>query len=252
MVERISIAGSSRPRAPGDSRGSPALGLCDHGEVAFLDSDPFNRARDIQSRSENSSGSYVLSALLSPLHPEPTQLAECLLTTFGSISAIAEASEKDLRQASHANGQWVDSFVGVRDLIRIGIEERVMRSKLNSLGSDLHRFLLHSMRPLRMERMIAIFANREREIISHEIIGEGQESGLQLSLRHLFARALILDAHSMVLAHNHPSGSAEPSQQDVKNTQRLKRQAQSLGIELDDHLIVGRQQVTSMRQRGLL
>lgn len=252
MVERNSTAGGSRSRASCNSGGSSGLGLRDHGEMAFLDSHSVNRTRDLQSRPKSSSGSFVLSALLSPLDPEPTLLAECLLTRFGSISAIAEASEKDLRQVSHANGEWIDSFVGVRNLIRLGLEERLLRSKLNSLGSDLHRYLLTSMRSLRVERMVAIFADQEREIITHEVIGEGQEGGLQVSLRHLFARALTLNAHWLVLAHNHPSGSAEPSLHDINNTKSVKRQAQSLGITLDDHLIVGRQKVTSMRQRGLL
>lgn len=252
VVERISTAVRSRSRAPGNSCGSSSLGLRDHGEVAFLDSHSVDRARDLQSRSESLSGYFVLSALLSPLDPEPKQLAECLLTRFGSISAITEASEQDLRQVSHSNGEWIESFIGVRNLIRLGLEERVLRSKLDSLGNDLHRYLLTSMRSLRIERMVAIFADQERQIISHEVIGEGREGCLQLSLRHLFARALTLNAHWLVLAHNHPSGSARPSQQDVENTKRVKLQAMSLGITLDDHLIVGRQNVTSMRQRGLL
>ena len=56
----------------------------------------------------------------------------------------------------------------------------------------------------------------------------------------------------MVLAHNHPSGSAEPSDSDIASTRRLNQFAASLGIALEDHLIIGKDAITSMRARKFI
>lgn len=61
-----------------------------------------------------------------------------------------------------------------------------------------------------------------------------------------------LDARRVLLAHNHPSGNANPSLQDIEHTRMLCRQAEGLGLVIEDHLIVGAREVVSMKDRGLI
>jgi DNA repair protein RadC len=193
-----------------------------------------------------------LSLLLSPIHANPVQLADRLLRRFGSIAAIVDAPAAALRDCAGHGERWVDSLLVMRDLIRAGARERVLRSKLVPDDPAMHRYLLNAMRGLREERQIAFLADAAGYVICEEIVAEGTESSLALSPRRIFARALAVDCRRIVLAHNHPSGSAEPSKSDIYNTRLLVRQAAGLGISIDDHLVVGRFDVTSMRARGLL
>ena len=100
--------------------------------------------------------------------------------------------------------------------------------------------------------MVAIFADARRRILSQELVAEGDHNQLRLSLRQIFKKALNRDARRMVIAHNHPSGCTEPSDHDVVSTQRLNEYSRSLGIVLEDHLIIGTHQITSMRSLGYL
>jgi len=175
-----------------------------------------------------------------------------LLYRFGSIGKITQASESDLRQAANADENWVDVLLMVRRLVHDGMREKLSRTKLGRNREALVSYLLMTMQHLSHERMLAIFADAEGFVIAEEVIAEGGDTHLSLAPRRIFGRALNLDARRIILAHNHPSGSAEPSVQDVEHTQTLRRQAAVLGLTIDDHLIVGSRCVTSMRERGLL
>lgn len=70
--------------------------------------------------------------------------------------------------------------------------------------------------------------------------------------RELFKRALLLNAVSIVIAHNHPSGDPAPSREDINITERIKECGHILGIELLDHIIVGDNKFLSLKERGLI
>lgn len=75
---------------------------------------------------------------------------------------------------------------------------------------------------------------------------------VNLPLRAIARRALVLDARSIALAHNHPSGNKHPSSHDIAATRHLVRTCRDIGIEVDDHLIVAGLEVFSFRQAGML
>ena len=70
--------------------------------------------------------------------------------------------------------------------------------------------------------------------------------------RQLLSRAFDLGASGIILAHNHPSGSSEPSEADIALTQRIAAFTRSVHIVVLDHLIVGEADIVSMKERGLL
>lgn len=188
---------------------------------------------------------------MAPLAFRPDELAERLLARFGTIGTIAEAPESELRNCSLYGERWVESFLSIRQLVRDGQRERVLRSSFDGSSTDLHRYLLGRMGRLRSELILCFFCDASGFIIAKEIMAEGAEDNVSLPLRLVFSRALALDARRIALAHNHPSGSPEPSKEDVQRTHELVRMAERLGIAVDDHLVVGRRQVVSMRARGL-
>ena len=193
-----------------------------------------------------------LSSLLAPLASDPEALAERLLRKFGSLHAIVNAEETDLRSVAAYDETWLSAFLVVRRLLNDGFREEVVQSRLGENPRAMERYLRSTMGGLREERLLAFFADYAGYIISEEVVGDGSVTGVSCSPRRIFSRALSLDARRIVIAHNHPSGSAEPSDADIEQTAELKRQAKCLDIEIEDHFIVGRKSITSMRRAGLL
>ncbi len=104
----------------------------------------------------------------------------------------------------------------------------------------------------RSERFHAVFLDQESAFIESAPLGYGGAGSLSVRMREVLGMALELDAHGLLLAHNHPSGQCRPSQRDIEATCRLKRVAQALDIALLDHLIFTHDAVYSMRAGGKL
>jgi DNA repair protein RadC len=190
--------------------------------------------------------------LLAPIHHDPASLAERLLYRFGSIGRIVKASDTELRHAAKAGENWVDALLMIRRMIHDGMHEEIVRTRLADNREAMIAYLSMTMRQLPEERLLAIFADKEGFVIAEEIISEGSGAHVIVTPRRVFTRALNLDAHKILLAHNHPSGCAEPSTMDIEHTRLLGLQASGLGLVIEDHLIIGARAVTSMRDRGLL
>lgn len=140
----------------------------------------------------------------------------------------------------------------IRRLVHDGVREELVRTRLGEDRGALFSYLLMTMNNLPEERMVAIFADANSYVIAEEIIAEGGESHILITPRRILGRAMKLDARRITLAHNHPSGCAEPSSLDVEHTLLLCRQARELGMMIEDHLIIGQSNVVSMKDRGLL
>ena len=132
------------------------------------------------------------------------------------------------------------------------MSEDLRRTKLGERSQELHRFLFASLGNLPDERLAAIYADRSGHVIGEGIISRGSSDRLLLLSRSLFSQALKLDARRLVIAHNHPSGDASPSQTDIRTTKTLARQARELGVILEDHLIVAANKIFSMKAGGML
>ena len=140
----------------------------------------------------------------------------------------------------------------MRQLMFDGMREQVVRTPLTANRASLKRYLAATIGQLPHERLVAFFADAKGGLLAEEILAEGPEDHLPISSRRLIARAMNLNARTVVLAHNHPSGCAEPSQQDIQATKSLARLADQLGIRLLDHFIVTASAVTSCADRGVL
>lgn len=228
-------------------------GLRRDGALAGMDCVGAYGARHVSAQSASPNGCHnQLTALLAPLNERPDRLASRLLYRFGSIGAITQASENELRQVAVDGEKWVDAVLMVRRLMHVGMREELIRTKLGEDRRALFSYLLMTLQNLREERMIAIFADAEGYVIAEEVIAEGGDAHVLVTPRRIFGRAMNLDARRILLAHNHPSGCAKPSTFDIDHTQILCRQARELGMLIEDHLVIGGREVFSMKDRGLL
>ena len=94
--------------------------------------------------------------------------------------------------------------------------------------------------------------NARNQVVFEEIIAVGSVSTCIVHPREVFRNAVSAGASSLVLAHNHPSGDVSPSQDDINLTRRLVQAGEIMGIDILDHVIVGKDDFLSLRERGLI
>jgi DNA repair protein RadC len=99
------------------------------------------------------------------------------------------------------------------------------------------------------EHFIVILLNTRHEPVAVETVSIGSINACIVHPREVFRAAILASAASIICAHNHPSGDPEPSMEDLNITRRLADVGQLLGIELLDHIVIGRRGVVSLRQR---
>ena len=119
-------------------------------------------------------------------------------------------------------------------------------------SKDLANYLKAQFQFKRHEVFAVVFLNRANKINHFEIISEGGITGTVADPRIILKRALEHDAISMVLCHNHPSGSLKPSRQDEELTERIKIAAKFFDIRVMDHLIVSDEGFYSFADEGIL
>ena len=102
------------------------------------------------------------------------------------------------------------------------------------------------------EKFICIHFNIKNHIISYEVVSMGSLTSSIVHPREVFKAAILANAASVVFLHNHPSGSTEPSLDDIEVTNRLCKAGAILGINVLDHLIIGYNEFYSFRQHNLI
>ena len=102
------------------------------------------------------------------------------------------------------------------------------------------------------EHLVGLYLDAQNGLLATETISIGTLNTTRTHPREVLFPAIVHLALGFILAHNHPSGCLDPSPEDVDFTQSIRRAGELMGIELYDHLILGRRGYTSLRERGLL
>ena len=103
-----------------------------------------------------------------------------------------------------------------------------------------------------VEKFGIISLNTRNKIIGLHIIGSGSLDQLYIEPREVFMAAMINNAKSIIAFHNHPSGTPEPSRDDIDLTHKLQEAGKIMGIELLDHVITGERSYFSLKEKGFL
>jgi DNA repair protein RadC len=111
---------------------------------------------------------------------------------------------------------------------------------------------VRDLRSARKEHLVGLYLDAQNGLLARETISIGSLNTTRTHPREILFPAVHHLALGFILAHNHPSGFLEPSDEDVEFTRSVKKAGEMLGIELYDHLIVARTGYTSLRERGLI
>jgi DNA repair protein RadC len=115
---------------------------------------------------------------------------------------------------------------------------------------DLHSLLRREFQGLDRERFLALYLDTRHSLRLVETVSIGTLNASLVHPREVFKNAIGISAAAVIVAHNHPSGCAQPSNDDLKLTARLDRCGEVLGISLLDHLVVGDVEIVSIRENG--
>lgn len=193
-----------------------------------------------------------LLAAARPSHDAADALATALLAEYGTLAAV-------LLAAQHQEGSIRQQPEAVRVLLILAQESafrlhraRLQRGNVLDERPALNAYLQAVMAREKTEQMRVLFLDAAYRLLADEVLGRGTVDHAPVYPREIVRRALALGAGSFVLVHNHPSGDAMPSAEDVSMTQQIIAAARIVGQQVADHLIVGKGQVLSMKEAGLL
>lgn len=136
-------------------------------------------------------------------------------------------------------------------MLHILKSETVGRPVLSATPA-LIRYLTLALASAQEEQLRILFLNARNELLRDEQLFDGSATGVVIRARPIIKRALELGATALILVHNHPSGNASPSQEDIRATERLTAAATPLEIAVHDHIIVAGSTWSSLRTSGLL
>jgi len=179
-------------------------------------------------------------------------LARSLLQRFGGIAGVFNADPAAL--ASHA-GMGETSAAALKI---VGLAARrlaraeVMEAPVLSNWQALLDYLAIDMAHLTVERVRVLFLNTRNRLVDDWHLGDGSIDEASVHPREVIRRALDLGATGLILVHNHPSGTSEPSRADIQITNRIAEAGRLLGIVVHDHVIVGKHGSTSLKAQGLV
>ena len=183
----------------------------------------------------------VLELLLfySRLQGDVNPLAHRLLEAFGSLSGVLDASPADLAKVP---GVGENTAVAARYLA-----SRTSADVIISDSASLRTLFLPYFFGARNEMSFLACFDGKLKLLGVRLLSEGSPSANEISLRKIATEALALGATAVVLAHNHPSGIATPSQEDIFITHYIRDALQPLGITLYDHVIMTDDDMVSLK-----
>ena len=205
---------------------------------------------------------------LGPQSLTDRELLAILLRTGRKGESALALAEKVLQDAGGVGRLATFSVAQLVKIGRLGPVQAVtlaaaleLASRVSTAGAErlkfsnprvVEHYLMHRHSRHGQERTGALLLDAKHRLIKDLECYRGTLDRALVEPREICKNALLEDAAAVILYHNHPSGDASPSAEDEEFTRRLRRAADSLGIRLLDHVIVGRAGCVSLKERGVL
>ena len=194
-----------------------------------------------------------MAALLEPFAGrDAARLAERLIDRFGSLGRVLSAPLNQLQEAAGDQARAALAIHGAKRLVEAALCEELGETLVDGRDPAVLRYLRIALGGSAEERLHVIYCDAARRYLHDETLALGGVRRIEARARPLFERALALGAGGFLLAHNHPSGSCRPSEEDIAATRHLAAIAGALELELVDHVIVAGRRAFSMRAGGCL
>lgn len=177
-------------------------------------------------------------------------IAHRLLDHFGTLSRVFEADPESLKQVAGISDHTAVLLHLIPDLGRFYMVDSVQHMEILTSLDDCGKYLVPRFFGRTRETVFLLCLDSKCEILCCREVGEGNVNCASVSIRKVVEIALAANATTVVLAHNHPSGIAVPSQEDVQTTRRIAAALRMVDIHLADHIVVANGDYVSMVQSG--
>lgn len=180
-------------------------------------------------------------------------LADTLLKKYKSISKVIDQSVDELKTIDGIGESTAINIAALRDFFGVYFSD-LSKSKAETITkmSDLIEMLRASIGHKQNEILFAVFLNAKNEVLGTKELGEGTVSQASAFPRKIVEESLKQKATSIILAHNHPGGIAEPSEHDESITTEIQKALALVGISLQDHIILANDEYYSFKRNNLI
>ena len=179
---------------------------------------------------------------------DTNSIAHRLLEHFGSLSQVLEANPEELKKISGVGENGALLLNLIPQMGRFYMTDRASAPGVLTTLEQCAQYLMPRFFGRKLETVFLLCLDAKCKVLCCREIGEGGTNSTGISIRRVVETALGVNATSVVLAHNHPSGVAIPSPEDIQTTRRVAMALQAVEIVLVDHIIVADDDYVSIAQ----
>lgn len=179
-------------------------------------------------------------------------LAKALLAKFGNLDAVLAAPVQRIAEVKGAGPAVAQDLKLVQSMLERAAKAPLKQRTVISSWSQLVNYCRLAMAHEPREQFRVLFLDVKNQLIADEIQNIGTVDHAPVYPREIARRALELSAAAVILVHNHPSGDPKPSAADLAITREIVDAADAISVKVHDHLIIGRDGVSSFKTLGLL
>ncbi|MEO6984202.1 MAG: DNA repair protein RadC [Paralcaligenes sp.] len=180
------------------------------------------------------------------------ELGQRLITQFGGLRDLLAADAQTLMAVDGLGLAKTCELLAINELNRRALEEDLRSGQALDQPQRVKHYCTAALGHLRVEHCMALYLDSQYRLIIAEEISRGTLTQASVYPREVIKAGLRHHAAALILAHNHPSGVAEPSEADLALTRHLKHALALVDIRLLDHLVITAGQTVSLAERGLI
>lgn len=180
------------------------------------------------------------------------QIAKELIKKFKSINGVLNADSKELSSIIGISDHTILFLKLLKDITILYLKNVLYDKDLLSSSELVFNYLKASLKGCADEEFRSIFLNSRNQLIASETLQKGTVNRSAIYPRKIVERALHHHAVGVIIAHNHPAGTLEPSDEDIIATKAIKEALKTVEIKLLDHIIIGGNDYFSFNKKSLL
>ncbi len=180
------------------------------------------------------------------------QLAQQLLDRCGGLAGLLASDNDSLKTIKGLGPAKRAELLAVMEIARRAVAQSLQAAPVFEAPDQVKTYVALQLGGYTREVFAVLFLDQQHRLLRWEELFQGTLAQAAVHPREVVRRALALNAAAVILAHNHPSGVAEPSPADQQLTQALRSALALVEVRVLDHLVVGRGQVVSLAERGLM
>lgn len=175
-------------------------------------------------------------------------LAQKLLNKYGSINNLFNTNFESLIRIKGIKSAKATQIIAVAEIIKRLINTQLHSGESIKHPQDIAKYFEPIFRNKPQEQFVVVFLNIKNKVIKYEVLFKGGINFSLIDINLIFKKAIELAASKIICLHNHPSGDTTPSDSDIEISKRIAARGEILEIYLLDHIIIGKEKFTSLKQ----